>query len=178
MWMDGAQRLRGILPTRARLHGIPDGIPGCIATLRVMRQLVLDAIRDPAQQVREAALAITTSTGYVQEVRDIQTWVQQHIRYVLDPIDSTGGVELVQTPQKTLDYAAGDCDDQATLTAALLSSIGHPTRFMAVGLNGEPFSHVLTQTKMGAGWAGVETIQAQPLGWMPSGITSHYLLKV
>jgi transglutaminase-like putative cysteine protease len=160
------------------LQGIPDGIPGLIVTLKAMRQLARDAIRDPSQGVRDAALQIITSDSYVQQVRDVQCWVQDNVRYVLDPIDSSGGVELVQTPQATLDKRAGDCDDQATLVAALLSSIGHPVRFIAVGFNGQPFSHVLAQTKIGNGWVGVETIRAEPLGFMPPGITSHYLLSV
>jgi transglutaminase-like putative cysteine protease len=167
-----------VLPTSARLQGIPEGIPGAAATLRIMRQLVRDSIRDPSQRVRETALAITGGGGFVAEIRDIQSWVQDNIRYILDPTDDSGGVELVQTPQKTLDYRAGDCDDQSTLTAALLCSIGHPTQFVAVGFRGESLSHVLCQTLIGSKWAFVETIQPQPLGWIPPGITSQYILKV
>lgn len=143
-----------------------------------MRQLVKDAIRDPAQGLRTAALNIIGSDGFVQQVRDVQSWVQDNVRYVLDPTDSDGGVELVQTPQVTLQVLAGDCDDQATLVAALLSVTGHPCRFIAVGFNGQPLSHVLTQTKIGNSWCGVETIRAEPLGFMPPGITSHYILAV
>lgn len=154
-------------------------MPGAIQTLRVMRDLARASLREPAQRVRETALAIISSSqGWTAEVRAIQQWVQENIRYVRDPIDDTGGVELVQTPQKTLDYAAGDCDDQATLTAALLSSIGHPARFIAVGFNGEGLSHVLTQTKIGDCAVSVETIQPQALGWFPPGVTSRYILKV
>lgn len=154
-------------------------MPGAVATLKAMRSLARDAIRDPSQQVRETALHITGGGGgFVQEARDLQQWVQENIRYVLDPIDDTGGVELVQTPQKTLDYSAGDCDDQSTLMAALLSSLGHPSRFMAVGFQGQPLSHVLCQTLIGQQWVCVETIQPQPFGWCPPGITSHYILKV
>lgn len=165
-------------PIRGTLHGIPDGIPGATATLRFMRQLVKDAIRDPAQGLRGAALNIIGSDGFVQQVRDVQSWVQDNVRYVLDPTDSDGGVELVQTPQVTLQLLAGDCDDQATLVAALLSVTGHPCRFIAVGFNGQPLSHVMCQTKIGNGWCGVETIKAEALGFMPPGITSHYILAV
>lgn len=183
-------RLTGLLspsvlhaPTRATLHGIPDGIPGAIATLRAMRALVKDAIRDPAQQVRDSVLQIITSERWVQQIRDVQSWVQNNIRYVLDPIDADGGVELVQTPQATLQKRAGDCDDQAVLVATLLSCIGHPCRFIALGFNGQPLSHVLTQTKVGntgtaSDWVAVETIKPEPLGFMPPGVTSHYILKV
>jgi transglutaminase-like putative cysteine protease len=186
MWLGSLQHRNtaGSLPTKATLRGIPDGMHGAVATLKVMRDLVRASIREPAQRVRETALGITGSDGWIAQIREIQSWVQDHIRYIQDPTDDTGGVELVQTPQKTLDYAAGDCDDQSVLIAALLSSLGHPTRFIAVGFNGAPLSHVLVQTKVGNSgddrrdWASVETIQPQPLGWFPPGVTSHYILKV
>lgn len=149
-----------------------------------MRDLVKSSIRDPAQGVREAALNIVQSQTWMQQIRDVQSWVQDNVRYILDPTDADGGVELVQTPQVTLQLLAGDCDDQATLTAALLSVIGHPCRFIAVGFNGQPLSHVLCQTKVAStgndakDWCAVETIKPEPLGYMPPGVTSHYILKV
>jgi hypothetical protein len=64
------------------------------------------------------------------------------------------------------------------LIAALLQATGHPAQFIAVGLNGQPLSHVLTQTLIGTSWVAVETIEKRGLGWMPAGITSHYIVKV
>lgn len=164
--------------------GLSDGTTGAVQTLRAMRSLVQASIREPAQKVRETALTIIGNGGWMDQIRSLQGWVQDNIRYVSDPTDSTGGVELVQTPQKTLEYAAGDCDDQATLLAALLSSTGHPSRFVAVGFHGRPLSHVLVQTKVNStgddrqDWAAAETIIAKPLGWFPNGVTSRYILKV
>lgn len=177
MWLNGASlsKVPSPQPRRAALSGIPDGQAGSIATMRAMRQLVSDAIRDPQQQIREAALQILRGVNsFSDQARAIQQWVQQNIEYRRDPPD----LELVQTPQVTLQLKAGDCDDQATLTAALLQATGHPARFIAVGLNGGPLSHVLSQTLIGTKWASTETIQNRPLGWMPPGITSHYILKV
>lgn len=174
----------GRTPTKATLHGIPDGIPGAVATLRAMRDMARASLRDPAQGIRDACLSIITSDRWIQQIRDIQQWVQSNIMYVRDPIDDNGGVELVQTPQVTLQKRVGDCDDQATLVAALLSVIGHPCRFIAVGFNGQPLSHVLCQTKVeytgqdGRDWCAVETIKPEALGFMPPGVTSHYILKV
>lgn len=173
MWLNGPSPPRRTV-TRAALSGIPEDIPGAIATMRTMRQLVRDAVRDPAQGVRERALSIIGSAGFVDQARALQDWVKTHIRYVRDPPD----VELVQTPQKTLEYQAGDCDDQSVLLASLLMSTGHPARFVAVGLSGQPLSHVMVQTLVGQNWLGAETIIDRPLGWMPSPITSHYVLKV
>jgi transglutaminase-like putative cysteine protease len=177
LWLNGASlpQAPSPQPRRAALSGIPEGKAGSIATMRAMRQLVRDAIRDPQQQIREAALTILRGVNsFSDQARAIQQWVQQNIEYRRDPPD----LELVQTPQVTLQLRAGDCDDHATLTAALLQSTGHPTQFIAVGLDGGPWSHVLTQTLIGTKWVAVETIQPRALGWMPPGITSYYIQKV
>lgn len=187
MWLSGPRLSpsAGTLPTRTRLFGLSEGKAGAVETLKHMRTLARNSLREPDQRVRESALSITSSAqGWIAQARAIQQWVQDHIRYVQDPYDDQGGVELVQSPQKTLDYGAGDCDDQSVLTASLLSSIGHPSRFIALGFRGEELSHVLTQTKVSHSgddrrdWASVETIQCRPLGWFPNGVTSHYILKV
>lgn len=175
MWLDGPALPRAHPPRRAALSGIPNGTAGSIATMRAMRHLVRDAVRDPQQQIRETALRILRGVNsFSDQARALQQWVQSHIEYRRDPPD----VELVQTPQVTLQLRAGDCDDHAALIAALLQSTGHPTQFIAVGLNGAPLSHVLTQTLIGTSWVAVETIEPKPLGWMPKGVTSYYLVKV
>jgi transglutaminase-like putative cysteine protease len=175
LWLNGS--LAGHTtrtPTTARLGQIPDGVAGAKVTMKSMRDLVLAAVRDPSQKIRETALSIIGNAGYVDQARRLQQWVQQNIRYIHDP----PSVELVQTPQYTLQQRAGDCDDQAVLLAAMLDSIGHPAQFVAVGLSGQPLSHVMVQTLIGTQWAGVETIIPKPLGWMPSPVTSHYIVKV
>lgn len=175
MWLNGQQPLTPTTgPTRATLGAIPDGEAGAVTTLRRMRQLVRDAIRDPSQHIRETALAIVGDSGFVDQVRRLQGFVQDSIRYIADPPD----VELVQTPQYTLQQRAGDCDDQATLLASLLMATGHPAQFIAVGMQGQPLSHVLVQTLIGQKWVSAETIIKKPLGWNPPGVTSHYILKV
>jgi transglutaminase-like putative cysteine protease len=164
-------------PTSARLGQIPGGEAGAKATMGHMRDLVVAAVRDPAQGVREMALRIIAgNSGYVDQARRLQQWVQTNITYVNDPVS----VELVQTPQYTMQHRAGDCDDQAVLLAAYLDSTGHPVRFVAVGDNGlPPLSHVMVQTLVGTQWLGAETIIAKPLGWMPPNWRRHfYIVKV
>jgi transglutaminase-like putative cysteine protease len=174
LWLNGPQLAPTTGPTRATLGTIPNGEAGAVATLRRMRQLVRDAVRDANQHIRETALKIVDSAGYVDQVRRLQSFVQDNIRYIHDPPD----VELIQTPQYTLQQRAGDCDDQATLLAALLMALGHPVQFVAVGMNGQALSHVLVQTLIGQKWVSAETILKKPLGWNPPGVTSHYILKV
>jgi transglutaminase-like putative cysteine protease len=175
LWLNGPalpQANRGA--TMARLGSIPEGVAGAKATMKAMRDLVLAAVRDPSQQVRETALSIIGNAGFSDQARRLQQWVNTNIRYINDPPT----VELVQTPQYTLQQRAGDCDDQSVLLASMLDSIGHPARFIAVGLSGAPLSHVMVQTLIGTQWVGAETIIPRPLGWMPSPITSHYIVKV
>lgn len=177
MWLSGSPLAVAPSPSprTARLGDIPNGTAGSIATMRVMRQLVRDAIRDPSQKIREAALSILRGVNsFSDQARTIQQWVQQNIEYRRDPPD----LELVQTPQVTLQLRAGDCDDQSVLTAALLQATGHPTQFVAVGFSGSPLSHVLVQTLIGKDWVAAETIQPRSLGWMPPGVTSYYIVKV
>jgi transglutaminase-like putative cysteine protease len=170
LWLNGPN----VAPTRARLGAIPNGEAGAAVTMKAMRQLVKDAVRDPSQKIRELALQIVGNAGYMDQARRLQQWVQQNIRYIQDPPD----VELVQTPQYTVQQQAGDCDDQAVLLASLLMTTGHPAQFIAVGMHGQPLSHVLVQTLIGTDWLGAETIIPKPLGWMPGVITSHYILRV
>lgn len=167
-------------PTVATLQGIPDGPEGTVATLKIMRTFARNAIRDPAMIVRNQAEHILNAAGvapraYMQELIALQEFVRDQISYTQDPED----VEMVQTPQKTLESARGDCDDEATLLAALLLSIGHPARFVAVGFNNEPLSHVLVESKVADQWLPAETILAGvSVGWYPSGVTSRYVLNV
>lgn len=177
MWLNGPA-LGSPSLTRATLGTIPEGEAGAKQTMTQMRQLVRNAVRDPSQKIRETALQIIgnagSTSGFVDQVRRLQQWVQTNIRYIYDPPD----VELVQTPQYTLQQRAGDCDDQSVLLASMLQATGHPVQFVAVGLSGQPLSHVMVQTLVGKQWLGAETILPKPLGWMPGPITSHYILKV
>jgi transglutaminase-like putative cysteine protease len=168
-------------PTVATIQGLPDGPEAVPQTLRLMRNYARAAIRSPDQTVRNQALGIVQNVAarnYSGEVNALQQWVRDQIRYVQDPTDSDGGIELVQTPEKTLELGQGDCDDKSTLLASLLIAIGHPARFVAVGFNGDAFSHVLVESKVGASWIPLETIIPVQAGWYPPGVTSRYVLNV
>lgn len=163
----------------AKLSGLSSGRAGTIETLKHMRDAARAAIRSPDQSVRSTALAILRRKAvpprkWLAEIRALHEWVRDCIRYVKDPV----GVELVQTPEATLKVGQGDCDDKSTLLAALLLSTGHPCRFVAVGMNGNPFSHVLVEAKSGDRWIPAETIIPRPLGWFPENVTSKYFLKI
>ncbi len=101
------------------------------------------------------------------EIERLWRFVRDQIRYVRD----VHGVETVQTPERTLQIGQGDCDDKATLLAAMLESIGHPARYVALAFQPSNFSHVLVETKVGRGpratWIAMETTELKPFGWYP-----------
>lgn len=172
-------------PTRAVLRGL--GGNSTRATLRHMANFAQASLRHPDQIIRGLALQLTAQCppsnqrgGYMAQMRCLHAFVRDAIRYVSDPDE----FELVQSPEKTLEYRAGDCDDKATLLAALLKSLAHPARFVAIGRNGEPFSHVLVETKVKntglemRDWCPLETIIPVEPGWYPGDVTSRYVLEV
>ena len=111
---------------------MPSGQAGTRQTLKLMRDIVRAAVRDPRMVVRNHAIEITRSCpskDFRCEIEAIYSWVDENIRFVRD----INGVETLQTPARTLELAVGDCDDHVILLSALLESVGHPTRFVAVG---------------------------------------------
>lgn len=106
-------------------------------------------------------------------ITTLQHWVRDRIRYVQD----VEGVETLQTPIATLQIGTGDCDDKSVLLDTLLASVGYPVMFFAIGINGNPYSHVLAGVRLGTRQIPLETIvpagsygpgSGEP-GWMPPG---------
>lgn len=156
-----------------QLRELPDGARGTLDTLKTMRALVRKSKQSNTVRVRVLSIVgALRQKDYVGEMRRIHAFVRDNIRYVRD----IRGVETLQTPEKTLEYGQGDCDDKATLVATMLEVIGHPTRFVALGFNGNPFCHVYVESKIGNRWIGVETTELVDLGWNPPGSTSRMVI--
>lgn len=150
--------------TRQREIALAGGLQGIADTLRFMNQAVDQYKTHP--QIRELALSLTRGLAqkdYAGETKRLFDYVQKRIRYVRD----INGVETLQTPPKTLEYGAGDCDDKAMLLATLLQSLGHDTRFKAMGMRPGSLSHVSVETKLGDRWVNLETTEPVALGWAP-----------
>lgn len=159
-------------PVTYTMQEIPNGNAGIRATLKIMSSLVKTA--KSAMPIRELALSLTSDLpqkDYVGELKRIHRFVRDNIRYIKD----IHGVETIQTPEQTLRLGAGDCDDKSTLVASLLESIGHPTRFLAVGFSSDKVSHVLVQTKIGNKWIAVECTEPVDIGWYPPGIKARMI---
>lgn len=165
------------LPTvqqAATLKAIPNGDAGTRATLQAMGQFVREYKK--TLPMRELALSIVNHVrgdkNFAAEVRAIHAYVRKNIRYRKD----INGVETLASPIKTLEYRAGDCDDQSVLVATLLEAIGHPTRFVAIKMKPfGPFVHVFTETKIGPRWVPVETTENWPVGMAPPKFSSRMI---
>lgn len=159
--------LRGFRVTRGRLLS---GDRGTHQTLAIMRRLALEGAAQ--LEVRESAIGIVHGAAAphhpIQELGALYRWVRDQIRFTSDPV----GIEHLQSPRYTLHVRAGDCDDRATLLAALARSIGLAAdlRFRAIGA--DPmipgrFSHVYVVATLrdGRRIALDPTYPDTPLGW-------------
>ncbi len=158
----------------ATFHSIPEGKAGVLATLDAMKLLVHEYKKSLV--IRELALSLTLDNlqkAYFSEVKAIHAYVRDKIRYVKD----IRGIETLHTPETLLQLGQGDCDDKSTLTATLLESIGHKTRFEAVGFRPGAFSHVLVSVKLGDKWLPLETTEPVGPGWYPPRVVEKIILE-
>lgn len=173
MQLEPIRREPGKPETVSLLARIPDGRAGVLVTLQLMRRLARAAKK--SLPVRLLSLELTNGSAqkdWIGEVRALHVFVRDRIRYVRD----IRGVETLQTPEKTLELQQGDCDDKSTLLASMLESIGHPTRFVAVGFRPGRFSHVYVETKIGPKWIAAETTEPVDLGWSPRNVQSTLIV--
>lgn len=152
------------------LSSIPEGKDGILYTMKLMRSLV----KQYKKSLAVRTLAVQIVNPYYQkdwnaEIKALQSFVRDRIRYTRDIRD----VETIQTPDVTLRLKSGDCDDKSTLLASLLESIGHPTRFIAIGFQPDQFEHVYVETRIGTKWIPLETTEPVNIGWQPKNIQAR-----
>ncbi len=129
------------------LEPLAAGDFGVRRTLRLMARMA----RRPELSVERFARGAVTEAGGVLGVA-----LGRLFRFVRDSVQNRRdppGVELVQAPRLTLeDRPAGDCDDKATLLAALFRALGVRVRFVAIDTTGERFDHVYLEAQVGGLW--------------------------
>lgn len=93
---------------------------------------------------------------YAGEILACYYWVCQNIRYMRDPHQ----VELVKEPIVTLRTRAADCDEIATLLAAMLMGCGNECRFVLISFTPDKQpSHVFTTVKIPkGGWLTLDPV--------------------
>jgi len=136
----------------SRLGTIPSGDRGTAETLKLMRQLAEQGSKDMA--VRDTAIYVVgqaAAPGHdpIAQLAALFRFVRDRVLFIGDVYR----VETLQTPAKTLEVGAGDCDDRATLLVALARSIGIPAdfRFRVIAANPRnprSFSHVYVVARL------------------------------
>jgi len=149
---------------QSTLRWIPDGAAGIGATLDAMVALTRQYRTElMVRRLAEQIVAAVPGKSWGGEAEAVQNWVRNNVRYTMDVAD----VETLKTPVALLYDRFGDCDDMALLAGTLLSSIGHPVRYVATGSNGADYDHVYIETKIGNRWIGIETTEDVAFGWKP-----------
>ena len=150
---------------------IRDGTEGVKDTLYIMSRLVRRYKRDPDLIATANRLtAHVPAKDWAGQVAALHEFVRDEIRYTLD----VNGVETLRTPERLLRERQGDCDDMSLLLATLLESIGHPTRFVAVGESPGTLTHVYVETRVGDKWVALETTEPVEAGWEPPGMVNRF----
>lgn len=153
---------------------IPTGAAGTRQTLNIMRSLTLAGKKSPL--VRQRAVMLTQGLGqkdYYGEIKALYRFVRDQIRYVKDVRD----VETLHSAAVVLTNKQGDCDDKSLLLASLLESLGHRTRFVAVGFRPQQFNHVYVEVYYNGNWVPLETTENVDIGWSPKNVVSRLIVQ-
>ena len=152
-------------PPRSQMFELPPGMAGTRQTLAMMKALANQGSTNVS--VRQAAVGLTMTCkqkDWLCEVQALHAFVRDRIRYVRD----IQGVETLHTADRVLANGAGDCDDKSILLAAMLKSLSHGARYVAVGFNNsQQLEHVFVQAQPGGKgkWISAEATEPVPLGW-------------
>lgn len=136
----------------------PDGEAHVRDTLRKMGKLAHDrktgghslAIRQWATR----AVHDVPSKDQVGELAALYRWVRDHIRYRNDP----HGLEWLQSPTRTLNERAGDCDDMAILLAAGAVTLGRAVRFRIMARRPGRWQHVWVEANAAGRWIPLDPV--------------------
>lgn len=151
----------------------------------LVQEHVANAVKDP--EMRKLALAITGKGGTVSfgtrtirvkgancpprdgkcELKAIYNWKRENIRYTGDigphKLSGVAGapvepVDLFQSPQKTIEYGGGDCDDHVAVGSSLTVLNGMPARLVVSSANPHPtdedYGHIWEEGFIGSPKAG------------------------
>lgn len=117
-----------------------------------------------------------TAKAWMSEIRAVFNFVRGHVRYMLD----TNDIEVLQSPEITLENQSGDCDDFCIFLATVLEACGHPCRFVALAFVPGEFTHVIVETR-GAGqggWVSLDATEDFPMGWNPPGVVGQMVQDI
>lgn len=142
---------RNLLAPDGTVHRIPldPKAPDAWSIISAIQFVIEQFGRDP--RIRAATLPLLTSrinNDIRSHANTVAQWVMRKMVYLADP----DGGEFIQTPLVLLNAIAkkgvayGDCDDHVVLLGAMLTSIGIPSRAVAVKLHGaDHYNHVVVE---------------------------------
>lgn len=142
---DREQPAPGTAPVREAW--IPPGDAGARAMVDLMAKEAHKALRIPLT-IRAAENIFPSGASAPHQIQALRDWLASRVSFMPDPY----GVELLRTPEYMLEQirregvVRGDCDDVATLAAALGLAGGFPARFVLYAFgHALPFSHVFCE---------------------------------
>jgi hypothetical protein len=151
-----------VVPTSTgpRVAGVVDCPDGWAAA----RMLLAAAIEDSQTAgARDLALELRNGRSDAEFARAVFAFVRENVAFVREAGEVFTGASY------TIATGAGDCDDHARVTYALLRAGGVPARmaFLYRTLAAGP-SHVLTEAGLGGVWVPLETTIAAKFGEPPT----------
>lgn len=149
-WRDPAQKLTS-LSAVAVAYGQHPAMR--LAALRILREAGVHRSADGGAGQRQAAEALCA-------------WVRDRVGF-----HGEAG-EQILTPPVTIGVGGGDCDDQAVLLGALLTSVRLPWGWLIWTRRGAPQSHISVGLRAGGGeWLNLDPTASFGAGGSPQGWT-------
>jgi len=145
------------MKTTVTEYTIPQGDRGAYQTLKIMKRIVHEAMRDiPVLDTAKMIIRNVGGKDRSAQAVEIAEWVRPRLRFVRDPY----GLETLHTPLYMLNRIhtdgmfEADCDDYAILSAALAKAVGLRTKFTVLGFIDakHPFTHVYAMAETPNGW--------------------------
>lgn len=145
---------------------IMPGDPGSLQVLGIMRRLARAAAIHPSIiELVKRVVPLDGRNRYLQ-ARAINEWLGRHVLFFRDP----DGVEYLYNPVYVVQeiarrgYFQDDCDDYATLAAAMGKASGMRARFVVMRFFAEdaPLTHVYTEVQTNHGWFPIDRRASVP----------------
>lgn len=138
---------------------IPEGDAGHAVTVATMRELAYL----PSARVDQLARSLLDSVGATEQL-DLAYAIRHFLTVAVVFQHDPAGVETLLTPELMLEEVQvrgathGDCDDIATLAAALALACGLSVRFVTSSSSaGAPWEHVHAEIQAGGFWIECDT---------------------
>lgn len=148
--------------------------------IRFIRSMTKKGMDDP--RIRRIATSIVTrecgkdkkgdtiwcvpEKDHRREIEAVFNAVRRRVRYVRDIANK----DTYQHPFRSWELRASDCDDYASLLAALLGSIGYESKFRVIKTKGaSDWDHIFLLVKLPRNdeWMALDASVAKPPGWHP-----------